>query len=401
MAQPSKSRLTLARAAIRPAMWGRVMLAGPSGAGKTWTSLVIADTLHDPEENPTKRTLVIDTEKESALTYADVFDFEHLPWKAPFDPRELADTLLDRNLGAEYDVVIVDSFSHFWSGSGGVLDTADGRFGGWKDARPMQVDVVEAILNCDAHVIVCVREKQEFAQTTDTNGKHRVEKLGMAPVQDSTFEYEVNVSLAVDMTHILHVSKSRTAAVPVGTQYKPGHAADFAVHYRDWLRAGEPVAGKDVTDALIERFKAIHDESERIKVKRVFLDCFGRPEFLLVSKVAEAEEWIDDMVRAANGGATMGAATGERAPDEVPAEANVPDDAPDDAQAPTAAQAGAQEPEAPDPAQQRAQAIADQVNAMTVDEVRAGLVAAGLTENGAPKTLRQRLARHLISQPVE
>jgi hypothetical protein len=33
---------------------------------------------------------MIDTEKESALTYADDFTFDHLPWDPPFEPRELA-----------------------------------------------------------------------------------------------------------------------------------------------------------------------------------------------------------------------------------------------------------------------------------------------------------------------
>ena len=123
------SRLANAKPAVRPSLKARLMLSGPAGAGKTYAALEIAATLGE-------RVLVIDTEKESALTYADQFRFDHLPWRPPFDPRELAHELVAA--GETYDAIIVDSFSHFWTGSGGTLDIADGKFGGWKTARPGQ-----------------------------------------------------------------------------------------------------------------------------------------------------------------------------------------------------------------------------------------------------------------------
>lgn len=395
------SRLTLARAAIRPNMWGRVMLAGPSGAGKTFSALVIAETLLTPGTG--KGTLLIDTEKESALTYADKFAFTHLPWKAPFDPRDLTMTLLDPNLEDSYEVVIVDSFTHFWTGQGGTLDTADGRYTGWKDARPMQADVVDAILECPAHVIVCVREKMDHEQTQDNNGKWEVKKLGLAPVQDPTFEYEVNVSLSIDMTHTLHVSKSRTNDVPVGSQIKPGHAADFAVTYRNWLRAGEPVVSSDDVERLIATMNTIDDKALRTKAKGDFVSVFGRPEFILQSRYPDACTWVADVVMAAQGGTVQGAATGDRAPDDTP-----PDEPSDDAvtakpeEAPSGAPQAPVSDEAPEgervaapvdaAAQVAMQRVVDEVNDMTVDEVQDALKAEQLSANGAPKTLRKRLA---------
>lgn len=300
---PSKSRLTLARAAIRPSMYGKVMLSGPSGAGKTFTALVIAETLAPPDG----RILLIDTEKESALTYADVFKFEHLRWSPPFDPRELQDTLLAA--GSEYDVIITDSFSHFWRGSGGVLDIANGRFTGWKDARPAQVDVVDAALETDAHVILCCRSSMGHEQQTGSNGRIEVVKLGMQAQQDGDLEYEVNVSIEVDMQHVLQISKSRTNAIPVGRSFPAGHAPEFASLYRDWLKGGEPVATKEQTENLVAVLNRIEQEAERVKAKQAFLEVFGRPEFLLVSRVPEASEWVADQVLAANGGAVTGAAT--------------------------------------------------------------------------------------------
>ncbi|MCH9837373.1 ATP-binding protein, partial [bacterium] len=105
-----RSRLTMAAPAVRPALHARAILSGPPGAGKTRSALIIAQTLGG-------KILMVDTEKESALTYADDFEFDHLRWAPPFDPRELGRMLIEA--GQNYDVVIVDSLSHFWRGEGG------------------------------------------------------------------------------------------------------------------------------------------------------------------------------------------------------------------------------------------------------------------------------------------
>lgn len=388
----AKSRLGLARPAVRPAMNGRVLLSGPSGAGKTWTSLAIAETI----VTPGSRILLIDTEKESALTYADEFVdndgnpiFEHLPWAAPFDPRDLTVTLNEAS--GVYRAVIIDSFTHFWRGSGGILDIANGKFTGWADARPIQVDIVEAILRCDAHVILCAREKMAHQQVQDGD-KWKVVKLGMEVVQDADLEYEMNVSITMDMQHTMQVAKSRTAAVPVGTTFHAGHAADFAVLYRDWLAAGEPVATRDQTDALVEALNRIEDEGARVKSKRAFVDEFGRPEFLLSSRLDEAKTWVADVVLAAAGGPVTGNATegADAAPDESApdaAQASLDDSSGGSSSNGTAtAQAGAQ------PASQAATTGVDareaEIRAKTVEHV------ASLT----PTAVRKKLSDEGLSR---
>jgi KaiC/GvpD/RAD55 family RecA-like ATPase len=251
------SRLENAKHAVRPALKARLMLAGPAGAGKTFTALEIATTLGHS-------VLVIDTEKESALTYASEFEFEHLPWHEPYDPRELGTTLVEA--AAAYDVLVVDSFSHFWTGTGGTLDIADGRFGGWKTARPAQGDAVTGILTAPAHVIICVRSKIEYtAEEVEQNGRRKqvVKKLGMAPQQDATLEYELNLSVEIDIDHRLSVSKSRSTAVAVGRTFAPGHARDLAKAYGEWLSSGEPFADLDVRARIDTARRELSDEQKR------------------------------------------------------------------------------------------------------------------------------------------
>jgi hypothetical protein len=371
-------------------MHGKMLLSGPSGAGKTYTALTIAEVLATSSDGP-GRVLLIDTEKESSLTYADLFVFDHLRWAAPFDPRHLADTLAEA--GEEYDVVIVDSFTHFWRGTGGTLDIANGKFTGWKEARPVQVDVVEAVLEADAHVICCVRSKMAHAQETGTNGKQQVVKLGIEPEQDGDFEYEVNVSIEMDMQHTLQVGKSRTNAVPVGTVFHAGHAADFATIYRDWLAAGEAVVDHDKVVALIARLNEITDVAERSKAKHIFLDVFGRPEFLLESKYDEAESWVVERVEACNAEETPAEAPGEDAvtPPTATSPAPEPDAAPEPApEAHTATQ------DVDDETAAREARYVEHVRAMPVAKVREQLRAAGLTTSGTPSEIRARLAAHLL-----
>jgi hypothetical protein len=239
------SRLAQAHKAVRPALKGRMMLSGPPGAGKTWSALLIGTEL--AAGGP---ILVIDTERESALTYADVFQFNHLPWAPPFTPPELVDVL--REASGQYAVIIIDSFSHFWRGEGGVLDVAGGKFSGWKEARPQHEALLQAILACDAHVILGVRSKVEYVQEVE-NGRHVVRKLGMADQQDDNLSFELNVALDLAMDHSATVSKSRTPALPVGRMYGQERTVEMAAAYRDWLASGAPavVSAKDAKWRLV------------------------------------------------------------------------------------------------------------------------------------------------------
>lgn len=313
----NRSRLGLATPAIRPGMKGRILLAGPSGSGKTYTSLLIAMVLR--ERTDIMSVLLVDTEKDSGRTYADEFvlpdgspAYKHLPWAPPYDPTDLAMTL--RDASGAYDAVIIDSHSHFWRGAGGVLDVAGGRWTGWKEARPMHADMIDAILSCDCHIILCARMKQAHEQVRDErSGKLEVRKLGMEIQQDADLEYEVNVALEMDMNHTLRVTKSRTRAVPVGREFIAGHAEELAGMYREWLKGGEPAASKEQLDNLIGVLNRIEDPANRMQAKQRFQETFGRPEMLLQSRVMEAAEWVAN--------ALLGnEPPPDRAPDEVPPE---------------------------------------------------------------------------------
>lgn len=251
------SRLALANTAVRPKIFARMMLSGPAGSGKTDSALTIAKEL---ARGDMSKVIVIDTEKDSALTYADRFPgFAHLPWDPPFSPSELGKTVIEAANQPQHEVVIVDSLTHFWKKKGGTMDIADGKFGGWKTARPVQEDMVDALLGAQAHVIVCVRSKIEYAQMEDERrpGRQKVMKMGMAPQQDGDLEYEMNIAVEMDMEHMMYVGKSRTTEIPVGRVYHPGQAAELGATYADWLAGGTEISTLSL-EALQTRLGQLH-----------------------------------------------------------------------------------------------------------------------------------------------
>lgn len=238
--------------AVRRGNLARVALAGPPGAGKTWTALTIGRELADGEA-----MLVIDTERKSASLYADDFAFETIDWKPPYDPRELATVVAD--VGDRYRVVVIDSGSHFWMGDGGTLAIVDdaaarargneNKFAAWKTGTPAQNAMVDAILDAGCHVIFTMRSKVEYVQRRNESNRTVVERVGMAPIQRDGIEYEFTVVGDLDIDHRLVVSKTRCSHL-AGKAYRPGAAAELGAVLRDWLAAAtSPEAAPVVVEA--------------------------------------------------------------------------------------------------------------------------------------------------------
>jgi hypothetical protein len=232
-------RLALAQAAVRTGQKARVALIGPSGAGKTWTALTVAGEFG-------KKILLIDTEEGSGALYADKFAYDHLNWLPPYDPRDLTSTL--ETAGQNYDVVIVDSLSHFWDDEGGLLDIVDSvaarsssknSFAAWKEGTPIQKDMVRSFLRCGAHVIVTMRAKTEYVLEQDERGKTAPKRVGLAPVQRAGLEYEFTVIGLLELNHQLIIDKSRCDLV-ADKRYLKGKSAEFGKALAGWLAGAAP-----------------------------------------------------------------------------------------------------------------------------------------------------------------
>lgn len=220
----------------------RLAIAGPSGSGKTYTALAVASGLGS-------RIAVVDTEHGSASKYADLFDFDVLELTAPFHPDRFVEAIQAAG-SAGYDVLILDSLSHAWNGQGGLLDVVEeiarrmktsNTFAAWKDATPIQNRMIEAIVGAPLHIIGTMRSKQEYVlETVDKGGRTITvpRKVGMAPIQRDSMEYEFDVYLDMDIENNGIVQKTRCPALAGRVMPKPG--ADLADILREWLSGEEP-----------------------------------------------------------------------------------------------------------------------------------------------------------------
>lgn len=250
----------------------RVAMIGPTGSGKTWTALQFARTLAGPDG----RIGVIDTENASASLYADVYDFQTAPWYPPYDAAKLAAAIHDA--AQQFDVLIVDSLTHFWQGDGGVLDMVEqegnrqrgNKFAGWAKGTPLWRSILDALIFAPCHVVVTMRSKMDYVQTTDGNGRAKVEKMGMAPVARNDVEYEFTIVGELDQSHRLTITKSRCSEL-ADQVAAPHQSAKLAEVLREWLSTAvadptphtspapeRPHGG--VTDAQIRKMMAMFTE---------------------------------------------------------------------------------------------------------------------------------------------
>ena len=233
----------------------RMALDGVSGSGKTFTALRAAFAILKPGG----RVAVINSESGAIEKYLGdapdgvPFDFDicELP---DFAPTSYTQKIIEAGqLG--YDVLIIDSLSHAWAGSGGALEIVDKGAGksaftskdGWRKVTPMHNQMIEAILRSPCHVIATMRTKTEYVLEEQVNpqtgAKVQVpKKVGMKPVQREGMEYEFDVVGDMDDSHTFSIAKTRCSALDGALVVKPG--VDFFKTLKVWLEDGiDPARG--------------------------------------------------------------------------------------------------------------------------------------------------------------
>lgn len=217
----------------------RMSLFGPSGSGKTFTALSVASAFG--------RIAVIDTERGSASKYADLFDFDVLELN-DYGPQKFVDAIKEAS-GAGYNVLVIDSLSHAWSGTGGVLELVDraakrsqsnNKFVAWGDVTPLHNQLIDTILTAPIHIIATMRSKTEYVLEKDDRGRTMPRKVGLAPVQRDGMEYEFDVVGEMNMDNELVVSKSRAVSLNGAVISKPGAALGETL--KAWLSDGATVS---------------------------------------------------------------------------------------------------------------------------------------------------------------
>jgi len=198
----------------------RLLLAGPTDSGKTRTALrfafgIVAHELRLRGEARAPRIWGIDTEHGRMSFYKNLAD-DGIPYVfqvcelESFAP-QTAVSALRECWSAGLDAVVMDSLSHFWGGSGGVLEQhkafTDKRkdhnsYAAWQEAGAVQNQFIEALLKSPMHVIATCRQKMDAVQERDeTTGKTVIKSIGLQDEQRDTLRYEFDVIANISQDH--------------------------------------------------------------------------------------------------------------------------------------------------------------------------------------------------------
>lgn len=221
----------------------RLMVKSPSGGGKTYGSLLLAEGLGG-------KIVVIDTERESADKYdgrPELPKFRVIPFDPPFTPEAYIEAIeLAEDEGA--DVIIIDSTSHEWDGTGGCLELVDeiarAKFRGntwsaWSELTPRHRKFIDRMLSSKCHIIATARSKTETAQVDD-GGRKKVVKLGMKSIARDGTEFEFDVVL--DIVHDGHFANAEKDRTGVFTGDPKPITVETGRRLAEWLAGGKPAA---------------------------------------------------------------------------------------------------------------------------------------------------------------
>lgn len=189
----------------------RIGLSAPSGAGKTYSALLLASGIASSWD----KIALIDTESGSGELYAHLGDYNVIQLEAPFSPERYIEAIQACE-EAGMEVIIIDSTSHEWEGKGGCLEInesiAQSKFRGntwsaWSETTPRHQRFIQAIVGSKCHIITATRNKIDTVMTEDK----KVKKVGTKEIQREGFEYELTVNFNIDRdTHKVIASKDRT-----------------------------------------------------------------------------------------------------------------------------------------------------------------------------------------------
>jgi energy-coupling factor transporter ATP-binding protein EcfA2 len=195
--------------AIKEKIWLKILMAGPSGSGKSYSALRVARGI---AKKAGGRVAVIDTENGRIRYYANEFDFDDVQLSEPYTPESYIDAI---NMATEdgYSVLIIDSLTHEWSWCLDQIEKIPGTnsYTKWAKITPRHDKLKEKILQAPIHIIATVRGKDAYVLEQDKNGKQIPKKVGLGYTQRDGLEFEYTVTFNIDQsTHSSDATKDNT-----------------------------------------------------------------------------------------------------------------------------------------------------------------------------------------------
>lgn len=227
-------------------------LSGPSGSGKTLSALYVAEGLVGGD---TSKIGFLDSENRRGELYCDELsgDFLYAELFPPFTPERYADAIKEFQ-DAGIEVLVIDSVTHEWEGTGGCIEIAEaaGKLG-WNQGKSRHKKFMNVLLQSDMHIIVCVRAREQM----DFKNPSKPISLGIQPVQEKNFMFEMTASIMMfeegKYQQHLKMPKALKAAFgdPNATGGHNGYIGfEQGKAIRDWVESG------DSTNKTLDHWKS-------------------------------------------------------------------------------------------------------------------------------------------------
>lgn len=209
-----------------------VAVYGPSASGKTTGLIKLAMGIRDliyPGQSLKDIGLFIDTERRSSTKAVgrsiggEVLEpLELYVFEPPFDVNKLS-KLVDYAVNVKNKkIIVIDSYSAFWSGLEGILENAaaldvklaDSKkmYGAWSEKEIIQKKNVlkNLMTNSNAHMLFGMRAKTEYVLEPNFKGKMTPKAIGLKEDMQGDVRYEFDCVLSLDKdTHEVSIVKDR------------------------------------------------------------------------------------------------------------------------------------------------------------------------------------------------
>lgn len=229
--------------ATRKNIFGKLMLYGISGSGKTPLALQLATAL---ARSIGKRVLTADLEAGKSMLYAPAegeepsfekgtWDFDHI--NVVDHRNEAIMECIRIAVKNGYGAIVIDSMSEAWEELTHRREriaesTKISTWAAGAKTAEVQKKMMEYILNAPIHVICIVRAKNEWVVGEDKKPK----KVGMAPIQKDTFEFDFDVRIYLNDNMTFSIERWRNNMSMAGKQFNTmTEAVPFSKYLSDWF----------------------------------------------------------------------------------------------------------------------------------------------------------------------
>lgn len=254
-------------------------LSAVSSGGKTYSALLLASGI----ATDWTKVALIDTENGSGSMYSHLGDYQVIELGAPFTPERYIECIKSCE-AAGIEVCIIDSMTHEWEGKGGILDISSSMVGNsftnWAKITPRHNAFIDAILQSPMHMITCVRRKQDYEMTKGSDGKVKVDKVGLKEITREGYEYELTLNFNLEINHHATASKDRTGLFLDKPEFII--TSETGKMIKDWCNSGTAVvlpamndtqfaaslkrvkAGENIYDKLIKSFTLTSEQTTQL-----------------------------------------------------------------------------------------------------------------------------------------